>query len=297
LWFIYAAYLGLTAASLASGDGKVPKVLSIITYACSGGLALTAFKNHYIEALFLKRSSASVTASDRVRQANAFLLRRGTSIVLSAKLGLACVDAISLNFCVAAGSLLGFAGVGGLALGLATKDLVSNLVGGCLIFLTRPFGEGVTISFGNIPESKVLRIGYYQTTVRGKDEQVRTVPNALLISNTISNLSRRSHRTLTQSVYLTYGSLSVAGAVVERLQKDLSKLPGVNLTTRNLRVTLKALTATAIEVEVELHFRGGDGNVFGERRTAALLAIGEAVRDCGAEFAVLNGLLETPPSK
>ena len=35
--------------------------------------------------------------------------------------------------------------VTGLALGFATKDFVSNLVGGCLVFLNDPFQEGAFV--------------------------------------------------------------------------------------------------------------------------------------------------------
>lgn len=296
LWLMDASYLGLTAAKLANGDGKIPKILSILAYTVCAGSGLTSWKNHWIASYF-KRNK--IPGNERATGANEFLLRRGSGIALWGILGLVCLDAISVNVGVNVGSLLSFAGVGGLAFGFASKDLASNLVGGCLIFATRSFAEGDTISFGSVPQSKVTKMGWYQTTVIGLDEQVRTVPNSMFVSNTISNLSRRSHRTLKVDVRLSYGSLPVAGKVVERLKEVLGEMPGLNKTTRNFRVSLKDLTPTSVDLEVEAHFRGANGNLFRERRTAALLAIADVVKECGAEFAVLNGLLavERPESK
>ena len=160
----------------------------------------------------------------------------------------------------------------------------------------------------------------YHTRVLGEDEQVRTIPNAQFVSNTISNMSRRSHRTLKQSIFLTYSSLPIVSEVIDSLKSELSEIPGLNQSTRNYRsviyclpslryrskfavlqilvvcvvmcrVALKSLGETAIEVEIEMHFRGGSGNLFRDRRQAALLTVARVIRECGAEFAILNGLL------
>ena len=49
---------------------------------------------------------------------------------------------------------------------------MSNLVGGCLVFLTHPFEEGDKISMDKLPASKVLKIGWHDTAVLGDDEEV-----------------------------------------------------------------------------------------------------------------------------
>ena len=63
--------------------------------------------------------------------------------------------------------LLAFGGVGGLIVGLAAKDLLSNFFGGMMIFFDRPFrvGEFIKSPDRNI-EGIVEKIGWRLTVVR-----------------------------------------------------------------------------------------------------------------------------------
>ena len=54
---------------------------------------------------------------------------------------------------------------------------------------------------------------------------------------------------------------------------------------------------TAVEIEVEVHFRGNDGTEFRNKKSDALLAISEVVASRGAKFAVLNSLLADAPAE
>ena len=91
------------------------------------------------------------------------------------------------------------------------------------------------------------------TVVVGDDEQVQTIPNAKFISNKISNRSRRTHRCMKQSIYLTYGALPKARDIIETLQERLRERPTVD-SGRNFRVYIKAYTQTAIQIEVEIRW-------------------------------------------
>jgi hypothetical protein len=48
------------------------------------------------------------------------------------------------------------------------------------------------------------------------------------VSNIISNLSRRTHRRMAQTVFLSYGSLPLVGALCDDVRVELEALPGVN---------------------------------------------------------------------
>ena len=62
-------------------------------------------------------------------------------------------------------------------------------------------------------------------------------------------------------------------------------MPEVDSKSRNCRVYLKDLSAHAVELEVELHFRGNSGNAFREWRQSVLLAIASSLKRHGAKFA------------
>ena len=48
---------------------------------------------------------------------------------------------------------------------------------------------------------------------------------------------------------------------------------------------------TDVEIEAEVHWRGVSSLVYRQRRTEALLAIGDVVREHGASFAVWDAVL------
>ena len=64
---------------------------------------------------------AGLAESKKQQQANKFLLQRGTGILLWLLLVLAFADSVSSRLKLKLGSVLSFAGVGGIAVGLATK--------------------------------------------------------------------------------------------------------------------------------------------------------------------------------
>ena len=79
--------------------------------------------------------------------------------------------------------LLAFGGVGGLIVGLAAKDLLSNFFGGMMIFFDRPFrvGEFIKSPDRNI-EGIVEKIGWRLTVVRTFSKNVLYIPNTAFSS-------------------------------------------------------------------------------------------------------------------
>jgi small-conductance mechanosensitive channel len=85
------------------------------------------------------------------------------------------------------GALIAGLGLGGLAIGLAVKDAVSNAVSGVLILIYRPFSYGSRISVAGVPngEGKVVSIDLRYTTL--ENEGNRTfVPNQTMFSNAVT---------------------------------------------------------------------------------------------------------------
>ncbi len=307
LWALDSAYLlAATVGLVKRGSGKWLRAVGSLAYTFSAGQALMAYKNLLVRnaatrARRKQEEAASMSARRKLggwlsNSQHEFLLSRGLGLLLWVVLGFACAESISQNIGVGLGSLLSFAGIGGIAFGFAMKDLLENLVGGCLLYVSNPFIPGDKIKITNLESSRVLRIGWYQTIVVGDDEQRQTIPNAKFISNKVSNLSRRTHRRVKQSIYIDYEALADMETIMADLREALGNLPTVDL-SRNFRVFLKSFTQTAIEVEIEVHFVGGGGTEFRGKREGALLAISNVLKTHGASFAVLNGLITGPTSE
>jgi MscS family membrane protein len=110
-------------------------------------------------------------------------------------------------------TLLAFGGVGGLALAVASQEIVSNFFGGLMIHLTHPFqiGEYVQIPSLNM-EGIVEEIGWYQTRIRPPSKVAVFAPNSLFTKTLLINQTRITHRLLDEKIQVrvtSFDSLSL----------------------------------------------------------------------------------------
>lgn len=84
-------------------------------------------------------------------------------------------------------------GIGGLALALAARETLENLFASFTIFLDLPFVVGDTIQIGSV-SGDIEKIGFRSTRIRGADGNLILVPNRLLTSQSLENMSERDYR-------------------------------------------------------------------------------------------------------
>ena len=317
---LYVLDVAFVCASIAElqPPWRVPQLVAGVGYTLVAGKLLTSLKDRFLE----HRVLPSMYEKKKNR-ANVFVIKRGTGVAIWALCAAVCFEVLRFSIGLTLGSIFSFAGISGIALGFATKDLVSNWVGGALLVLTQPFvpGDeprgnrplvwgvptklqnslspylesfdvhtGDKIQMTELGKSVVEQIGWYQCLVRGDDDTYQTVPNSKFLSNKVSNLSKRKHRYMRQTFHLRYEDLSKAEAVCARLRDELAAVDGVD-TERRFYIFVKGLRETDVEFEVEIHFKGSSGLDLRNRRQAALLKIASVVREEGADFAVFNALL------
>ena len=92
-------------------------------------------------------------------------------------------------------SLLAAMGAAGLALGLALKDSLSNVAAGVLLIATRPFRVGDMVEIGG-RIGTVLEIKLLQTRLVTPDNAEVTMPNGVVMTAPVVNLSARPLRRL-----------------------------------------------------------------------------------------------------
>jgi MscS family membrane protein len=90
-------------------------------------------------------------------------------------------------------SVLAGLGVGGLAVALAARDSLANLLGSMLIMIEKPFrvGHYVRVSGG---EGTVEDVGFRSTRIRTPDNSLISIPNNSVVYATVENLSLRMMR-------------------------------------------------------------------------------------------------------
>jgi small-conductance mechanosensitive channel len=107
--------------------------------------------------------------------------------------GIAIVIAVSIVLSHFGVDVIAFAavlGIGGLALSLAAKDVVSDAIDGFIILVDQPFRIGDRIEIqGASTWGDVVDIGLRTTRIRTRDNRMVIVPNSMIGANQVVNYS------------------------------------------------------------------------------------------------------------
>ena len=103
------------------------------------------------------------------------------------------------------GSIVAGAGLVGLTISLAAQESASNLFGGLVILLDKPFSVGDWITVGEI-EGEVIDINFRSTRIRAMDKTVSIVTNSKMCSSTVQNAARRTMRPYRFTLGVTYNT-------------------------------------------------------------------------------------------
>lgn len=99
--------------------------------------------------------------------------------------------------------LLASLSIGGLAVGLAAQDTLSNLFGAVALFVDKPFRVGDCIQFEKI-DGTVEGIGLRSTRIRNQDGHLVVVPNRTMANASLTNVSKRPNIKTMMNIGLTY---------------------------------------------------------------------------------------------
>ena len=119
-------------------------------------------------------------------------------------------------------------GIGGIALAMASKESLENLLGSFTIFFDRPFTVGDVVTVGSITGS-VEKVGFRSTRIRTFDKSLVTLPNKKMIDAELDNLGMRPVRRVKFNVGLTYETSSdQIKAIVSDIQEMINNHPKTN---------------------------------------------------------------------
>jgi len=94
-------------------------------------------------------------------------------------------------------------GIGGLAIAMASKESIENLLGSFTIFFDKPFTVGDAINVGGVI-GVVEKVGFRSTRVRTYDKSIVTVPNKNMVNAELDNLGVRPVRRVNFVIGLSY---------------------------------------------------------------------------------------------
>ena len=160
----------------------------------------TAFRGIDLLSNFLqKKSAATATRYDDALVPIASTLLKFASILIGLIL---FVDVFELDW----KTVIGGFGVGGIALALASKEVLSNFLGSITVLADRPFEIGDTVIIDGKVEGTVESVGMRSSRIRTYGSSEVVVPNSLLTTAIVDNLGRRNMRRLKTKLQIDYAT-------------------------------------------------------------------------------------------
>lgn len=193
-------------------DTLLPKALEYV------GKILIALIAYYICSRLIKWAVKVFRTFLEKRDIETAAVRFMASII-NAGLYFILIATIATGFGLKESSVVAILGSIGVGIGLALQGGLSNLAGGIIIVVLRPFVLGdyiVQQSQGN--EGTVKHIDMFYTTLLTVDNRKVVIPNAQLTNNSLINVTAQDKRKLEVKVGISYESdIRLAKKILEDL--------------------------------------------------------------------------------
>ena len=162
---------------------------------------------------------------------------------------------LATSFGVDAASIIALVGSAGVAIGLAVQGSLSNLAGGVLILLLKPFKVGDYIVAATGHEGTVAEIQIFYTKLVTPDNKAIVLPNGTLSNNTIVNATAADTRRMDIKVGISYGSdiKKAKEVLLEVLQNDEAVLKD-----KDILVFVDELADSSVNLGVSCWFKNSD---------------------------------------
>ena len=166
------------------------QVINLITNA--GGKVILALLVYFI-GRFVIRKIVKVVGNVKVLQNQDEPVRSIALKALKVILYIVLIMSIIGILGIPMSSLVALLASGGVAVGLAVQGALTNLAGGIMLLILKPFGLGDFVDAGGA-EGVVKEIGLFYTTINTPDNKRITVPNGPLMNGNITNYTREDYR-------------------------------------------------------------------------------------------------------
>jgi MscS family membrane protein len=272
--------------------GGTPRI--VITFVQTGALYLSAAWLAIIASGLL---AELVVASEHLRRRSldSQLIRLGMRFAgIAIAVGLLIQGSYELGFPTY--SVLAGLGVGGLAVALAARDSLANLLGSMLIMIEKPFRVGHVVRVSG-SEGTVEDVGFRSTRIRTPDNSLISIPNNTVVNATVENLSLRKMRRQRFLIQVTYGT---SREKLEQLIAGIKQLIIDHPLTSKTRfdVRFNDFGESSLNILVFFHLETTEYSGELEAREQILLKIMDLAAELDIDFAFPTRTLviETPPA-
>ncbi|MCB1855578.1 MAG: mechanosensitive ion channel family protein [Pseudomonadales bacterium] len=181
-------------------------------------------------------------------------------------------------------SIVAGLGVGGLAVALAIRPTLENLIAGIMLYLDHPVRVGDFCSFGD-KLGTVENIGLRTTKIRGRDRTLITVPNAEFADMELVNWAACDMMLITSTVSLRYETSSdQLRHVLVKMREMFHAHPKIE--SESVRIRLVELGPSSLQINIRVYALTREWNEFFAVREDVLLRAKDIVHASGSRFAL-----------
>jgi MscS family membrane protein len=174
-------------------------------------------------------------------------------------------------------------GIGGLAVALAIRPTLENLIGGVVLYLDHPVRVGDFCNFGD-KTGTVEAIGVRSTKLRALDRTLITVPNAALADMQLINWAKCDRMLIKSTIGLRYETENdQLRHVLVKFREMLHAHPKIHSDT--VRVRFADFGQSSLDIGVRIYALTQDFNEYHAIREDVLLRMSEIVKKSGSSFA------------
>jgi MscS family membrane protein len=191
------------------------------------------------------------------------------------------------------GTLVAGLGIGGLALALAAKESLENLLASFTIFMDKPFVMGDLVQVGSII-GVVEKVGFRSTRIRTLEKSFLTIPNKKMVDTELDNLTLRTFRRSRFTIGITYQtSAEQIAAIVKDIQDFIDNHPNTN---QEGRVSFTDFGASSLDIMVQYFVDTMDWEIYLRVKQEINFKIMEIVKNHGSNFAYPTTTVYLHPS-
>lgn len=189
------------------------------------------------------------------------------------------------HFGMSLSGLMAFGGIGGIAIGMAGKDILSNFFSGIMLYFDRPFniGDWVSSPDRNI-EGTVVEIGWRITKIVTFDHRPLYIPNSLFSSISVENPGRMTNRRIKTEIGLRYEDADKISAIVDDIRTMLKQDENID-TGQTILVYFDAFADSSLNIMVYCFTKTTVWAEWLDAQQAVYLKIIEIVKSHNADFA------------
>ena len=289
IWIVgvaYMLYLFIVRLEMENNfQTSFVQLRNLIIIFCSAWLGFEIKKQ--VQLYWLKQIEYTGKSIDKSR---IHLISKVASITIIILTALVILQTLGVNIA----TLIAFGGVGGLAIGFASKDIIANYFSGFMIHITRPFKIGEWIYTPDQSLNGVVEyVGYYITIVRGLDKRPYYVPNALFSSKMVINASRMTNRRIKHTVGVRYQDFDVIEAIVADIKSMLKEHDDIDQ-KQHLLVDFNEFGPSSLNILIYTFTKTKVWKHWLDIQQDVLIKVGKIIQKHGAEIAYPTTTLDLP---